>query len=329
MRAVLVQAFGGPDVLAVAELPDPVAAPGEVVVEVRAAGVNFADVMARLGHYAAQLTLPYLGGFEFSGVVVDAGDGSSRFAVGDRVAGVTRDGAFAEFVAVDARDLIRLPDTVAFAEGAAVPINYATARAGLVDAANLRAGERVLVMAAAGGVGIASVQIAAATGAEVWGAASPGKHSALRALGVHTALDYTAEGWDADLPAFDVVMDALGGASFARSYDALRPGGRLVAFGAVTAFDGGTRDDAEDFRTIHGIDAGRLMIDSKTVTGLDLRVLWDDRDTLEPWLLPIEHLLHGGLLGPVVAAEVAFSDAAEAHRILTGRRNIGKVVLVP
>jgi NADPH:quinone reductase-like Zn-dependent oxidoreductase len=329
MRAVVVNEFGPTEVLLVEEVEQPGLGSTEVRVDVRAAGLNFADVMARLGHYAAALSLPYVGGFEVSGVVVEVGAGVTRLAVGHRVAGMTRRGAFAEQACIDERDLILIPDTLDFTKAAAVPANFSTAYAGLISYGNVQPGERVLVMAAGGGMGIASVQVAKHAGAEVWGAASPGKHDAIRAAGVDHAVDYTAPGWHLGLPGFDVIMDAIGGDSFSRSYGMLRPGGRLVAFGAVSAFDGGVREDTEDFRTIRGVNTAALMIESKTVIGLDLRVLWDDRDTVQPWLLPIEALLAEGRISPVVSHVVSFADAARGHQVLTDRRNVGKVVLVP
>lgn len=333
MRGIVVPAFGGPEVLTLAELPDPDPGSGEVAVEVRAAGLNFADVMSRLGHYAGAVTVPYVGGFELSGVVTAVGPGATRFRPGDRVAAMIRGGGFAEKVCVDERDVIRLPDRLGFAEGAAVPVAYSTAWAGLFRSANLQPGERVLVLAAAGGVGLAAVQLAAQHGAEVWGAASPGKHPAVEAAGAAHVVDYTRPGWRELLPSFDVVMDAIGGESFGESYRSLRPGGRLVAFGAVREFDGGVRAAGEgppkDFRLVTGVDASTVMIDSVSVIGLDLRVLWDHYGTVQPWLQPLEPLLESGVIRPVVSQVLPFTEVADAHRILTERSNTGKVVLVP
>ena len=329
MRAVVVSAYGSTDVLKVEDIAGPVLEPNQVRIEVHAAGLNFADVMSRLGHYSANMDLPYIGGFEVSGVVTETSPEVSGLAVGDRVAAMTRRGGFAEAVCIDQRDVIVLPDSMSFTEGAAVPVAYSTAWAGLIGYGNVQPGERVLVMAAAGAVGIAAVQLAKNAGAEVWGAASPGKHETILGLGVDTAVDYTKPGWEDDLPSFDLVMDAIGGDSFKRSYDLLRPGGRLVAFGAVSVFDGGVREETEDFRTVRGLSSAEQMIDSKTIIGLDLRVLWDDRDTVQPWLAPLIPLLENKAIRPIVSDVVTYAQAAEAHQILTDRRNIGKVVLVP
>lgn len=334
MRAVVATEFGSTDVLEVQQVPSPELGATDVRIKVEAAGLNFADVMARLGEYPHSSTVPFVGGFEASGVVTEVGPQVSGFRPGDRVTGVTRTGAFAEEISIDQRDVIAIPDAMSFAEGAAVPITYMTAWAGLIGYGHVKPGERVLIKAAAGGVGLAAVQLAKDAGAEVYGAASPSKHAAIVAAGVDVPLDYTTPGWDDDLPTFDVVMDAIGGESFRRSYDSLRPGGRLCAFGAVSVFNGGTRESADgeeplDFRLVGGLSSLEQMVHSKTIIGLDIRVLWDDRGSLEEWLAPLVPLLERKVIAPIVAEQVPFDEAARAHQMLVDRSNIGKVVLVP
>jgi NADPH:quinone reductase-like Zn-dependent oxidoreductase len=333
MRAVVLARHGGFDALRVQERPVPACGPGQVRIAVHAAGVNFADTMARVGLYPDAPPVPCVLGYEVAGEVVERGPGVRGVAIGDRVMAATRFGGYAEEVVVTAHDAVPLPGGVSFAEGAAVPLSYSTAWAALVDAAGLRPGERVLVHAAAGGVGIAATQIARGERAEVWGTASPGKHDPIRAQGVEHAIDYTRKGWDHALPPFDVVLDPVGGASFRRSYRLLRPGGRLVAYGAQATMGGERRDLRRAvpaaLAMIRGFDLVRQMRDSKTVIGLNMLRLWDDRGTLEPWLAPLREGLAMGVLRPVVAEAVPFSRAGDAHRILAERRNVGKVVLVP
>src|SRR5204863_4193588 len=134
--------------------------------------------------------------------------------------------------AAHAAGVFPLPEAVSFEEGAAIPVNYSTAWEGIVRAGNVQAGERVLIHSAGGGVGIAATQLAKRVGAEVWGTASPGKHAAIRGFGGDQPIAYTVKDWERGLPRFDLVMDALGGASFPRSYKLLRAGGRLLCFGA-------------------------------------------------------------------------------------------------
>jgi NADPH:quinone reductase-like Zn-dependent oxidoreductase len=335
MRAIVITEKGPPEVLKVEERPSPRPGHGQVRIEVAAAGVNFADTMARVGLYEDAPPLPAVVGYEVAGTVVEHGPGVGEDAppVGARVMAGTRFGGYAAEVVVGAADAIPLPDVLSFEEGAAIPVNYATAWAGLLGFGSLRAGERVLVQAAAGGVGIAATQIAVRTGAEVWGTASPGKHAAIREQGVAHPLDYTRKGWERGLPPFDVVMDAIGGASFRRSYDLLRPGGRLVAFGASSVMQGETRNLRaalpQALRMMRGFDLIKQMGESKAVIGLNMLRLWDDRGSLEPWIAPLQGLLADGSLRPVVSDVVPFANAPEAHRIIGERRNVGKVVLVP
>jgi NADPH:quinone reductase-like Zn-dependent oxidoreductase len=318
MRAVVLTRPGAYEVLQVQERPAPAAGPGRLRIAVAAAGVNFADVMARLGLYPDAPPTPCVLGYEVAGTVAEVGEGVTGIAVGDRVVAGTRFGGYAEEVVVAAGDVVALPGALSFAEGAAIPVNYATAWAALLGYGSLRPGERVLIHAAAGGVGIAATQLAKAAGAEVWGTASPAKHQAIRGFGVDHPLDYTRRGWHRGLPKLDLVLDALGGTSFGRSYGLLRPGGRLVAFGASSLVRGEKRDllraAPHALRMVRGFDLIRQMSASKTVVGLNVLTLWDDRGTLEPWIGPLAGALADGVVAPVVHAAVPFADAPEAHR---------------
>jgi NADPH:quinone reductase-like Zn-dependent oxidoreductase len=325
MRVVVIPEHGGPEVLRVEERPDPPAGADQVRIDVKAAGVNFADTMARTGLYPDAPKPPMVVGYEVAGTVAGSGE---------RVMAGTRFGGYASQVVVPAQDVVPLPDGLSFEQGAAIPVNYSTAWAALLGYGSLRAGERVLVHAAAGGVGIAATQIAKRYGAEVHGTASASKHGRIRELGVDVAHDYRSRGWDRGLHgSFDVVLDALGGASFARSYKLLRPGGRLVAFGASSVQRGEKKDllraAPQALSMVRGFNLLKQMSDSKAVIGLNMLRLWDDRGTLDPWIAPLRELLEDGTIRPVVSDVVPFDRAAEAHRILAERRNVGKVVLVP
>jgi NADPH:quinone reductase-like Zn-dependent oxidoreductase len=333
MRAVVITRHGGLDVLKVQDRPDPgPPGPGEVAIDVRAAGVNFADTMARVGFYPDAPKPPMVVGYEVAGVVTAVGDGVDAVTVGQRVMAGTHFGGYAERVVVGARDVVPLDDALSFEQGAAIPVNYATAWAGLLRYGALQPGERVLLHAAAGGVGIAATQIAKASGAEVHGTASPGKHDAIRGFGVDVAHDYTRKDWHRGLPPFDLVMDAIGGPSFRTSYDLLRPGGRLVAFGASSVMDGAGRNLLQAAKTMVRMPRFNLvkqMSVSKAVIGLNMLALWDDAGTLEPWITPLRALIADGTVRPVVAEAFPFDRAGDAHRMIAERRNVGKVVLVP
>ncbi len=332
MRAVVITKHGGPSVLQVQERPDPVLGPGEVRIDVAAAGINFADVMARMGLYPDAPKTPCVVGYEVAGTILELGEGVRDLAPGQRVFAGVQFGGYASQVVVPARDVVALPDELSFEQGAAIPVNYGTAWAALIGFGSLQAGERVLVHSAGGGVGIAATQIAKRTGAEVYGTASPGKHARCEEIGVDHTLDYTRPAWERGLPQFDVILDAVAGKSFRTSYDLLRPGGRLVAFGVSSLVTGQRRNLATALRTVVRMPRFNLikqMSESKAVIGLNMLTLWKDRGTLEPWIAPLREMLDDGTVKPVIAGSYAFEEAGAAQSMITERRNVGKVVLTP
>jgi NADPH:quinone reductase-like Zn-dependent oxidoreductase len=336
MRAVVITKHGGPAVLKVQERPDPELDEGEVRIAVAAAGINFADVMARMGLYPDAPKPPCVVGYEVAGTVLELGEGVSgshpSLSHGQRVVAGTKFGGYASQVVVPADDVIALPDELSFEQGAAIPVNYATAWAGLIGYGSLQPGERVLVHSAGGGVGIAAAQIAKRAGAEVCGTASPGKHERIREIGVDHAHDYTKPGWERDAGSFDVILDAVGGKSFRRSYSMLRPGGRMVAFGASALVSGERRNVFTALGAVARMPRFNLikqMSESKAVIGLNMLTLWKDRGSLQPWIAPLAEMLADGTIKPVLAGDFAFEDAGAAQTMITERRNVGKVVLVP
>ncbi len=332
MRAVVITKHGGPGVLQVQERPDPQVGPGEVRIQVAAAGINFADVMARMGLYADAPKTPCVVGYEVAGTVLEVGDGVEGVTPGERVLAGTQFGGYASQVVVPADDVVPLPDRLSFEQGAAIPVNYATAWAGLIGYGVLKAGERVLVHSAGGGVGIAATQIAKRTGAEVFGTASPGKHEKILALGVDRAIDYTRSGWEQGIGRFDVILDAVGGKSFRTSYDLLAPGGRLVCFGASSVVSGERKNIATALKAVLRMPRFGLikqMQESKAVIGLNMLTLWKDAGTLGPWIDPLQEMLDDGTVEPVVGGVFGFEEAGAAQTTIVERRNLGKVVLTP
>jgi NADPH:quinone reductase-like Zn-dependent oxidoreductase len=332
MRTVVITKHGGPEVLKVQERPDPALGAGEVRIDVAAAGINFADVMARMGLYPDAPKTPCVVGYEIAGTILEIGDGVEGLAPGQRVLAGTRFGGYASQVVVPADDVVPLPDGLTFEQGAAIPVNYATAWAALIGYGSLQPGERVLIHSAGGGVGIAATQIAKRAGAEVWGTASPGKHERCRELGVDHPIDYTRPGWQQGIGSFDVILDAVAGKSFRTSYKLLKPGGRLVAFGASSLVTGERRNVLAAVRTLARMPRFNLikqMSESKAVIGLNMLTLWKDRGTLRPWIEPLQAMLGDGTIQPVVAGAFAFEDAGAAQTMISERRNVGKVVLVP
>ncbi|HEY7953557.1 MAG TPA: medium chain dehydrogenase/reductase family protein [Solirubrobacteraceae bacterium] len=332
MHVVVLTKHGAPDVLQVQERDDPPLAAGQVRIGVAAAGVNFADVMARVGLYQDAPKPPCVVGYEVAGTILELGEGVRDLIPGQRVVAGTQFGGYASQVVVPAEDVVPLPDRLSFEQGAAIPVNYGTAWAGLIGYGNLQPGERVLIHAAAGGVGIAATQIAKRQGAEIYGTASPGKHERILSNGVDRPIDYTKPGWEKGMPKFDVILDAVGGKSFRISYDLLRPGGRLVAFGASAVMSGEKRNLVTALGTVLRMPRFKIikqMSESKAVIGLNMLTLWKDRGTLQPWIEPLQAMLDDGTIEPVVAGEFSFERAGEAHRMISERRNVGKVVLTP
>jgi NADPH:quinone reductase-like Zn-dependent oxidoreductase len=337
VRALVITQHGPPEVLKVEERPDPKPGPGELRIKVRAAGINFADLVARVGLYPDAPRPPCVVGYEVAGEVDELGGDVDGFSLGDRVLAGCRFGGYAELAVTSPNAALSLPQDWSFEEGAAVPVNYATAYAGLLRYGALAEGERVLIHAAAGGVGTAATQISRLRGAEVFGTASAGKHAAIRELGVDHPIDYREQDFVEEVRRIagtkrplDLVMDAIGGRSYKRSFSLLRPGGRLVCFGASSVMRGDRRNLPAALRMLvqtTRFNPLRLASDSKAVIGLNLLRLWDDRRSLDEYLEPLSEWVAAGTLRPVVSEAFPLERGADAHRFLGERRNVGKVVL--
>ncbi|HEY1816014.1 MAG TPA: medium chain dehydrogenase/reductase family protein [Kofleriaceae bacterium] len=336
MKALLLTAHGAPDVLKVRDAPEPKVRSGQIRISVRAAGVNFAEVMARQGLYPAAPKPPSILGYEVAGTVESVGDGVTSWRVGDRVIAGTRFGGFAELAVVGEHDALALPQALTFEEGAAIPVAYGTAFAAVARCGNVQPGEWILIHAAAGGVGIAATHVARKIGARIFGTASKGKHAAVRAQGVEHVIDYYNE----DVPTeirkitggrgLDVVLDARGGHHFKESYDLLRPGGRLVMYGASSVITHERRNLFSALKLLVGMPRFGpldLMERNRAVIGLNLLELWDDRGSFAEIARPLAQMLAEGHLKPVVGQVFALARAPEAHRFLQQRKNVGKVVL--
>jgi NADPH:quinone reductase-like Zn-dependent oxidoreductase len=305
MKAAYLTGHGGVDKFVYGELPDPVAGPGEVVVDVHAASVNAADYKVRLGSYNSTLRFPYVLGRDFSGVVSALGPGVSDFGVGDPVFGVMDagiEGCYAEKVKIAAAIIARKPDSLGHAEAAAMALTSLTAIWALEDTAQLRRGETVLIQGGAGGVAGFAIQLAKHLGAQVVTTASARNHDYVRKLGADQVIDYNREDFTATAPACDVVFDTVGGEVQLRSYSVLKPGGRLVWIAPAPAGSTPPRQD---------------------VVVLRPRVA-RDRAHLER----MKELLAAGAVWPPAITRYKLADAAEAHRVSEGRHLQGKLVLI-
>lgn len=306
MRAVVVSELGGPEVLRVEERERPEPGPTEVRVRVRAAGVNPVDWKTRAR--GGFLEPPFVPGWDVAGEVDALGRGVTRFAVGDRVFGMPRfpreAGAYAEWVTAPSRQLARVPEGLALVEAAALPLAGLTAWQSLVDTAGLQPGQRVLVHAAAGGVGHLGVQIARARGAEVIGTARTEKHVWLRELGAVELIDYTAERFEDRVRDVDVVLDLVGGEYSQRSLATLRTGGLLVVVPS------GGDDALLAAAEARGVRATGILVEP-------------DHAGLES----LAGLVAAGELHAEVADVIPLAQAGRAHERGESGRTRGKLVL--
>ena len=305
MKAVLLTGHGGPENLVYGDTPDPVAGPGEVVVDVHAASINAADYKVRLGSYDSKLKFPYILGRDFSGLVSALGAGVTDFAVGDAVFGVMDagiEGCYAEKVAIKAAIIARKPPRLGDAEAAAMALTSLTAIWALEDTARLKSGETILIQGGAGGVAGFAIQLAKHIGGTVVTTASARNHDYVKSLGADRVIDYNTEDFTKAAPPCDVVFDTVGGEVQVHSYQVLKPGGRLVWIAAAPPGFEPIRKDVQVLRP---------------------RVA-RDRPHLERML----ELLAAGAVWPPAITHYPLAEAAEAHRVSEGRHLQGKLVLM-
>jgi NADPH:quinone reductase-like Zn-dependent oxidoreductase len=332
---VVIPRHGTADVFEMREQPDPIPGEGEVRIRVRAAGVNFSDILARIGLYPDAPRPPMVVGYEVAGVVDGLGPGVTTVHPGDRVVALTRFGGYSDAVCVPAAHVYRFPDRLSDAEAAAVPVTYLTAAIALYRMAALTSGETVLIHNAGGGVGTAATQLARLRRATVIGTASAGKHDALRSFGVDHVIDYRHADVEGEVKRItrgrgaDVVLDSIGGRSFGASYRMLAPLGRLVMLG-ISSMAGERRNSWRVLRAwweMRPFSPLSLINRNRGVFGLHLGHLWDERTRLQPLMDLLLSELNAGRLTPIVARTFPLDRAADAHRYIESRANIGKVVL--
>ncbi len=339
MRAVFITRSGGPEVLEVREVPDPVPGPGQVRIAVRVAGLNFADVMARMGLYPDAPKLPAVVGYEVAGTVDAVGTGVTSPAPGDRVLALVRFGGQAEKVVLPAAHAMPMPEGMTFEQGAALPVNYLTAYHALFRVGHLSRGQSVLVHMAAGGVGIAALQLCRTVpGVTVLGTASASKHAVIREEGCHHPIDYRTRDYEPEVRQLtggrgvDLVLDALGGADWKKGYRLLRPGGMLVAYGFANMATGPRRSllvAARQLLSVPRFSPIALMDDNRGVAGVNMGHLWGEPEMVLGELEALLALFREGRIRPRIDSTFRFEEAALAHERLQGRGSVGKVLLVP
>jgi NADPH:quinone reductase-like Zn-dependent oxidoreductase len=306
MAAVVIREFGGPEVLQVGEVPRPSPGPGEILVRVHAAAINPVDTQARAhgDRSVAHVQLPYVPGFDVSGVVAEVGEGVTRYAPGDEVYAMLhlrRGGAYAEYAIVLDAEAAPKPARASHADAASLPMVALTSWQALFDTADLQPGETVLIHAGAGGVGSVAVQLAKWRGARVIATASQRNHAFLRSLGADVVIDYTTQRFEDVAREVDVVLDPIGGETQVRSLDTLRDGGRLVGLLGLTR----AAQDPD-----RGIQTTAILVDPDSTQLARIAALVDD-----------------GHVRPVVSHVFTLDQAPEAHRQSETRRTRGKIVL--
>lgn len=339
MRAVTIPKHGAPSVLEVRESADPTPKDGEVRIRVRAAGLNFAEIMARKGLYPDAPKPPMVVGYEVAGVIDAVGTGVATRKVGERVAALVRFGGHADVVCAPEKQAFLMPDAMSFEEGAALPVNYLTAYHMLFQVFRVKPGDTVLVHMAAGGVGTAVLQLCKELdGVTTIGTASASKHDYVRAHGCDHPIDYRTKDYAEEVRKItkgrgvDVVLDALGGADWKKGYDLLRPSGMLIAFGWANMSTGSTRNLFKvigQLTTIPKWSPIALMDANKAVAGVNLGHLWGELDMLRGQGEALIDLYAKGKIKPHVDSSFSFADAAKAHEKLESGKSVGKIVLVP
>ena len=337
MKALVITRFGGPEVLQVQERPDPVPGADEVLIDSAFAGLNFAEVTARVGLYPDAPAPPMVVGYEVSGTVAATGANVTGFAKGDRVFGMTRFGAHASKVVVKAVQVRKVPEKMSLEEAAALPVNYLTAFHMMFHVGQLRARQRVLIHMAAGGVGLAAIQLSKLVpGVELFGTASASKHELLRANGLQHPIDYHTADYSTEVRKLtggrgvDLVLDALGGGDWRRGYELLNPAGHLVCFGWANMVGGEKRNFLKvgiEFFQQPKFSPMQLMNDNKTVSGVNMGHLWDELELLSGHLDRLIELCNSGVVKPHVDKVFPMSQGGEAHRHIQARKNVGKVLL--
>ncbi len=344
MQQVWIPKTGGPEVLELREAPDPAPGPGEVLVRVEAAGINFADLMARQGIYPDAPPLPAVVGYEVGGAVEAVGAGAERFAPGDAVLATTRFGGYSSAVAVPEGQVFRRPDGMRAAEGAAVPVNYLTAFIAMVVMGSLRHAQdlggsrmRVLVHGASGGVGTAAADLGRIYGAELFGTCSTPHLDYARERGYDHPVDYRSTDWVAavkdltDGRGVDLILDPIGGKHWAESFDVLAPTGRLVVYGFSAAAGKGKLGMA---RAALGVPWTRfsplsLMSRNHGALGVNVGHLWGMGDAVARWGRKLLGYYKRGEIRPHVDRAFPLAEAAAAHAYVEERKSVGKVVLEP
>ena len=322
MRAVVLEAKGGPEVLQIKEVPDPVAGPDEVLVQIVSSALNRADLLQRMGLYPGPAMEHEIPGLEFAGRVIAAGERVTEYGIGDAVMGISNGGCYAEQIAIHERQAMRVPEALPLSDAGAFPEVFVTAWDALVRQGGLTSGRWALVHAGASGVGTAAIQICKAMGARIAVTASAGKHDVCHQLGADVVIDYNADDFVAVTKdatggvGVDVVLDVIGGEYVPRNVSALRLGGRIIQVGVMA---GGPVP----------FDVARLLMKRATITGTTLRARPIEEKVAITREFAAQILPHvaSGAIRPVIDSRYPLDEVAAAHERMASNANAGKLVL--
>ncbi|MEP2447000.1 MAG: zinc-binding dehydrogenase [Balneola sp.] len=340
MRQLVYTKTGSYDVLQVQEVPDLTPSKDELLIQVKASGLNFADILARKGQYPDGPKTPCVMGYEVSGIVTEVGSEIDKSWIGKEVIGLCRFKGQSEQVVLKEKQVYEKPASLSFEEAASIPVTYLTAWALLVAMGGLQKEESVLIHNAGGGVGLAQLDIAKHIGATTYGTASERKHEFLKERGLDHPIDYRNKDWFDELMKLtdkrgvELITDPLGGDEWKKSYRALRATGRLGMFGISVASinsSGGLRAKFELIKTVLKMPTFKplsLLDKNRGVYGVNLGHLWHESDKAALWMKAILDGVETGWARPHVGKTFSLEEAGEAHRYIEERRNIGKVILV-
>ncbi len=340
MRQIVITKPGGPDVLQLREVPTLEPLAGQVRIAVEAIGVNFADVMGRLGIYPDAPRGPFVPGYEVAGRIEAVGPGVDESRIGEDVLALTKFGGYSDHLVVPAGQAIPRPASMTVEQAAAFPVAHITAYAALVAMGGIKPGEHVLIHAAAGGLGLAAVSIARIFDATIYGTASASKHDFLRDQGVQHPIDYRHQDFEREVKRLtdgrgvQIAVDSIGGRSWLKSYRALSAGGRLVICGVSSMAPSQRRSIPALVKFALSVPWLRFnpvnfANDNKGVLGINLGRLWGELPLLRGWMEVLLGWWEAGQLSVRIDCEFPLAEAAAAHRYLQDRRNIGKVILKP
>ena len=336
VQQVIITRHGGPEVLHVRETAEPQLKSGDVLIDVQFSGINFADLLMRMGLYPSAPKPPFTPGYEVSGVITKVGSTENDELLGKSVAALTKFGGYSSKVVVKKDRLIALPDGIDMAQAAAMPVVYLTSYVMLSLQAHLQKDEWVLIHNIGGGVGLAAVELSRMIGANIIGTASVGKHDRLREKGIHHLIDYNTEDFVARVKEItegkgvDVIIDPIGGENLKKSYKALGSFGRLVVFGFSKAASGPRRKVLhllKEYIKTPKFSPIKLMGHNKGVFGCHLGMVMDRQELLQECMQKLMSYFQSGDINPHVDRVFPLNRVTDAHQYIMDRRNFGKVLL--